>query len=256
MSYEAPYPPQQQYGPAPGYPPRKNGMATASLVLGIVNALCLFVLFVPQVIGLVLGILGYQQTTRGPTVGRGPAIAGIILNGFWCLISVVGVLIWMASPGFLDTEIDDFEPGEVEEEPAADEGEAEDSHPGIGELVEHGDWEMTVTSYEEGVATGDLRAEFPEEPAGQWIVVEMTATNIASSPEYFEPSDQVLLDVDGSMYSYDILASHEVWDLDTVNPGNTVEGQIAFDVPEGVEISHMMVNGASAFEDGVRVDID
>jgi hypothetical protein len=153
-----------------------------------------------------------------------------------------------ASPAEAEAPADETEGAAAEPEEAA--------HPGLGEVVEHGDWEITVVSIDYGVPTGDLESMFAEEPSGQWVVVELEATNISSAPSYFVSDDQVLMDASGSMYSYDVMSSEGIDMLDQVNPGGSVAGQLAFDVPEDTEISHMIVNGETFLDDGVRVNLE
>src|SRR5690606_13467667 len=86
--------------------------------------------------------------------------------------------------------------------------------------------------------------------------VELRAKNIGSEPEYFEGRNQVLMDTGGKMYRYDVSASSGFDWLEPVNPGNEVQGVLAFDVPAGFELSHLLVNGEGSFADGVRVDVD
>src|SRR5699024_11594427 len=57
------------------------------------------------------------------------------------------------------------------------------------------------------VPTSDLDALLADDPSGQWVTVDIEATNTSSGPEYFEAGDQVLMDADGSMYSRDISAT-------------------------------------------------
>jgi ABC-type dipeptide/oligopeptide/nickel transport system permease component len=87
------YPPNYgQYGPGPygygvnayGPPPGTNGMAIASLVLGICGFFC-----VTPFIGLGLGIAALVQTSKTRQAGRGMAIAGIILSVAWILLAVL-----------------------------------------------------------------------------------------------------------------------------------------------------------------------
>jgi hypothetical protein len=76
-------PPPYGYGPyVPASAPKapSNPQATASLVLGIVS-LVLSLLFLPAVIGVVLGIVGLVRSGRtDPPTGRGAAITGITLS--------------------------------------------------------------------------------------------------------------------------------------------------------------------------------
>jgi hypothetical protein len=89
-TYQAPYGP---YSPpaAPSIP--SNPQATASLVLGIVS-LVLSLLFVPAVIGVVLGIVGLVRSGRtDPPTGRGTAITGIALSVTGAILGVIVAVI-------------------------------------------------------------------------------------------------------------------------------------------------------------------
>ncbi|MEV7007629.1 DUF4190 domain-containing protein [Streptosporangium sp. NPDC051022] len=96
-------PPQGGYGPPGGYgtppgggydpygygaqPPRgNNGMAIATLILGIAG---LFVCGLTSIVGIVLGHISLNQIKRTGEEGRGMAIAGLIMSYF-------GVLCWLA----------------------------------------------------------------------------------------------------------------------------------------------------------------
>src|SRR5690554_885426 len=125
----------------------------------------------------------------------------------------------------------------------------------VGDAVAHGAWEFTVLNVEEGVSEVEEEWE-THSPQGQYVLVELRAKNIGSEPEYFAGRDQVLMDTDGKMYRYDVSASSGFDWLEPVNPGNEVQGVLAFDVPADFELSHLLVNGEGSFADGVRVDVD
>jgi hypothetical protein len=74
--------------PPPGYVPfgtqppgggrRTNGLAVASLVLGIVGIILCF-LFVPWILAIIFGVIAIKQCNEDPTyTGKGLAIAGLI----------------------------------------------------------------------------------------------------------------------------------------------------------------------------------
>lgn len=144
----------------------------------------------------------------------------------------------------------DGEGGEGAEE---DEG-AEETQSGLGETIEHGDWEIIVHAIEYDVPTAQLDEFLAEEPSGQWVTVELTVKNISGEPRSFSERDQVLMDENGSMYRYELWAS-TLFGFDT-NPGSEETGVLAYDVPVDFEADHMLVNGQGGFTDGVRVDLD
>ena len=91
---------QPVYGAVPGVPgPKTNGMAVASLVLGIVSWIpFLWIGFIP---GLILGFVGKSQIDRsgGEQGGGGLAVAGIVLGligsailGLFVLLFIFGAL--------------------------------------------------------------------------------------------------------------------------------------------------------------------
>lgn len=96
-AYQGPYPYQPYAPPTPPGAPR-NPQATASLVLGIAS-LFLSLLFVPAILGVVLGIVGLVRSGRtDPPTGRGAAITGIALS---VLGAALGVVLAMAAPAAL-----------------------------------------------------------------------------------------------------------------------------------------------------------
>ena len=79
-----PYAAQPAYGPAQ---PGTNGLAIASLVLGIV-----WVYWVGSVLALVFGYVALSQIKRTGQGGRGMAIAGIVLGWIGCAVLVIAIV--------------------------------------------------------------------------------------------------------------------------------------------------------------------
>ncbi len=80
--------------PPPGASRRTNGLAVASLVLGIVGII-LCVLFIPWILAIIFGAIAIKQCNDDPTyTGKGLAIAGLICGlvgmGLIVLIFVIG----------------------------------------------------------------------------------------------------------------------------------------------------------------------
>jgi hypothetical protein len=76
------YPPYY-YGPPPQ---RTNGLAVASMVLGI---LCVY--WIGSILALIFGYVARQQIRERNERGDGMAIAGIVLG--WCWIGVLVIVI-------------------------------------------------------------------------------------------------------------------------------------------------------------------
>ena len=91
-------PPPMQYGPPPnapyGYtpyaPPQStNGLAIASLVLGII-----WVYWIGSILGIIFGFIALGQINQsgGRQGGKGLAIAGIICSFAWIAILVIAII--------------------------------------------------------------------------------------------------------------------------------------------------------------------
>ncbi|GAB3691855.1 DUF4352 domain-containing protein [Nocardiopsis oceani] len=183
--------------------------------------------------------------------------------GLGCGIPTALVVLLMGGCSVLMTAGTDTDNGEEATEVAeADNGDGGDGEEEgdaahqLGDTFEHGSFEFTVHSIEYGVTSIEDEFGLTQEPRGEYAVVELTAENISSSAEYLSGSDQVLMDEAGSMYEYDISASADATFIDQLNPGQAAEATLVYDISEDTEIDHMLVNGESMFEDGVRVDLD
>jgi len=82
-------PPQQPYQQDFYQPPKYNGMAIAGFVISIVNIFCMGFLFL---FGLIFSIIGLVQTSSSRDLGKGLAIAGIILSA---LFTVLFIVFWI-----------------------------------------------------------------------------------------------------------------------------------------------------------------
>ena len=82
----SPYQYGYPYGPAPST--GANGLAIASMVLGICGFLCL----VPGIVGIILGFVSLPQIKRGHQSGRGMAITGIVTGFAWPALLALFIL--------------------------------------------------------------------------------------------------------------------------------------------------------------------
>ncbi len=90
MTFEPSPPPARPEVVYPGsQKPDRQGVAIASLIIGIVNLLgwCLPICGIPLAIGgIITGVLGLQSSRRGL------AIAGIILSAITLLLSIINAI--------------------------------------------------------------------------------------------------------------------------------------------------------------------
>ncbi|WP_230976527.1 DUF4352 domain-containing protein [Georgenia wutianyii] len=130
--------------------------------------------------------------------------------------------------------------------------------PKIGDAVRDGKFEFTVTAVETGVAAvgNDL---FGEEAQGQFVLVHMTVANIGDEAQMLSGSNQTLVDDQGRQHSANSSAAIYLDDADTflndINPGNSVEGVVVFDVPADAVPAAIELHD-SVFSGGVTVSLE
>ena len=129
---------------------------------------------------------------------------------------------------------------------------------GIGTEVQDGALAFTVTDVETGVqALGDcfLRSE----AQGSYVLVHVTVRNVGTESELFTSGNQTLFDAQGREFDADAGAAlMNVPDsesfLTDINPGNSVNGVLVFDVPEGLAPTAIELH-ESMFSSGVLVSL-
>ena len=93
---QAPPPYQQPYPYPYPYPPARttNGMAVASMVLGIV-----WVYWIGSILALVFGYLALRDIRRSGQRGEGMAIAGIVLG--WIGVAVLVLVVYLVGKALI-----------------------------------------------------------------------------------------------------------------------------------------------------------
>lgn len=93
------YGPPHGYYPYPAYPPPRptNGMAVASMVLGI-----LWLYWVGSILALIFGYIARKQIRERGESGGGMAVAGIVL-GWVGVATLVAVIVLLVSVGTVAT---------------------------------------------------------------------------------------------------------------------------------------------------------
>lgn len=101
QSYNQPAPVQHHYYGAPA--PPNNGMATASMVLGIIG---IFSCGLTSILAIIFGHVAHSQIKRTGEGGSGMATAGLVLGYlltvgwilYWVVIfGIYGIALWGAS---------------------------------------------------------------------------------------------------------------------------------------------------------------
>jgi hypothetical protein len=111
------------------------------------------------------------------------------------------------------------------------------SIPKIGETARDGKFEFIVKSVTCGTTSVGPNQYLTKTAQGQYCLATINVKNIGDKQQYFSESDQKLLNASNQQYSPDTTAtlynsnSSDVF-LAQINPGNSVEGVLVFDIPK------------------------
>lgn len=179
-----------------------------------------------------------------------------ILTGILVLV-VLGVVV-SAAGGGTDTSTNQANNSGSAETNSNDNGAKTAK---VGEAVRDGKFEFVV----QGVECGKKEVVSPETDAlrktaqGEYCLMSLSVKNIGNEQQYFSESDQKLLNAEGQQFSPDSTATlynsnnSDVF-LAQINPGNSVQGVLVFDVPAGAKITAAQMHD-SAFSGGVKINL-
>ena len=141
---------------------------------------------------------------------------------------------------------------------AAAEAPAEEAAAGIGDPVRDGKFEFTVTGVESGV--DEVGDEFLSETAqGAYTLVTVKIENIGDEAQTFFSDNVTGIDSKDRKLASDSNATlyansdNSGW-IEEINPGNSIEAVIAFDVAKGAKLVAVELHD-SAFSGGVVVTL-
>jgi hypothetical protein len=130
--------------------------------------------------------------------------------------------------------------------------------PGLGDAVRDGQFEFVVSDVSCGhsdIVNGLLRAT----PQGQYCIVAMSVRNTGRDARQFADGNQRAYSPDGDRYAADtgagVVANGSgvaYWNV--VNPGNSIEAKVVFDIPKGQRIATLELHD-SLLSGGVRVRV-
>jgi hypothetical protein len=139
---------------------------------------------------------------------------------------------------------------EVAEEPAP-----EPAMPGIGQPAADGDFSFVVSGVDCSL-TEIGNSSFGTKAQGQFCIVNVAVTNIGNEAQSFFGDNATLFNAQGQEYSADSEAAMYLEDssslYEEVNPGNTLNSKVVFDVPAGTTPTSIELHD-SAFSGGVTV---
>jgi hypothetical protein len=239
----APYPPPSYYPLPPTV--ERSGRAVTALTLGLVGIVLWFL--GPIAIGFGLATL---LGAPGRMIrGRGMAVAGLVLG----ILETLGIVIVIAalvagtssSPG----------PAVAPAASATASSPAATGAPGLGAKVRDGKFQFTVTGITHAKSVGDPSG-LSQSAQGEYTILHVTVTDISNVSQVLDDSAQYVYDAQGRQYTADSTADLYISGNDvfftTINPGNTVHGEIAFDLPPGDSAVRAVLHD-SALSGGVTV---
>lgn len=130
----------------------------------------------------------------------------------------------------------------------------------IGDKVRDGKFEFVVTSITHQKSVGPSMLK--ETAKGRYAIVHLTVTNIGDEAQTLDDSAQYVYDTKGRKFSADSAADialggdsgeSNTW-FEQINPGTTVKGRIAFDMPKTDKPVRIELHD-SAFSGGVTVTL-
>jgi len=279
VSHPAPAP-YQSYGPpsydVPSGPPpiKGSGLAVASMVLGIIGLVLSWVPIINNaaavlaLVGLGLGIPALLRARRGTHAGTGLAITGLVT-------SVLALVIVVATQLFFLKVIDEVENGleeSISESQAPFAAPSAPAEAGAGEQAatapetiplgvpaQVGDYQVSVDSVLlDGNAIVAGANDFNEPPAGQYVIVQLTATYTGSEEGMpaFDLS-AVFHGSDARQYSdadCSAILPDDAINAPTLNSGGSDTFQFCMDVPPAaIAGGQLSVEPTISFDDDARV---
>jgi hypothetical protein len=111
--------------------------------------------------------------------------------------------------------------------------------PRIGDKVRDGKFQFVVTKISHAKSVGDTSVGLGDTAQGEYLILSLKVTNIGNEGQTLDDAAQYVYDSAGRKYTASSAAdidlsgpngSGSTWFQD-INPGNTVHGKIAFDMP-------------------------
>lgn len=131
---------------------------------------------------------------------------------------------------------------------------------GLNTPVRDGKFEFVVTGVEKGVSSVGDNPYLTEQAQGQFVIVSMTVQNTSKEPKSFSPTEQKLIDDQGRSFEPSTsaqiaLGGSDIPVWDSINPGNTVNAKIVFDMPKDANPATLELHD-SMLSGGVKVSLN
>jgi hypothetical protein len=129
----------------------------------------------------------------------------------------------------------------------------------LNEAAKDGKFEFVVKGVECGKTTIGTNEYLKKDAQGQFCLMTLSVKNIGNEAQGFFGSNQKLLNAQSQQFAADDTAGAYLDQnystlFSNINPGNSVEGVIVFDIPKGETPVFAQLHD-SAFSDGVKVSL-
>jgi len=181
-----------------------------------------------------------------------------ILTGLGLLI-LLGIIISTANGGKSSTPtVSAASSSSSSSAPAAPAAPPAPAAPGLNASVRDGKFEFVVTKVDCGKSQVG-KDPLTKKAQGQFCLVSLTVKNVANESQTLDAGSQRAMDAQGRKFSADSAAGIYLGDqgntfLTPINPGNSVQGQVVFDIPKDVKIVRLELHD-SPFSQGVAVAV-
>ena len=184
----------------------------------------------------------------------------LIIAGVFVLLIIIGVAV--GGGGSKNTPSAVSSPSASSRAAAPAKAAAAPKAAGVGTAVRDGKFQFTITSVTQAKTAGDAADGLGDTAQGEFTILHVTVTNIGSEAQTLDDSSQYVYDASGRKYNASTDADLDLNSssgadsvfLNDINPGNTVKGQIAFDMPTGTKAVKAELHD-SAFSGGVTVNL-
>lgn len=129
----------------------------------------------------------------------------------------------------------------------------------VGQAARDGKFEFVVKGVECGKASVGTNQYLTKQAQGQFCLLNVTVKNIGNEPQSLFADNQYLFNAAGQKYSADDTATTyaapegKTWYAE-INPGNSVEGAIVFDLPKDATPASAELHDSS-ISGGVKVEL-
>lgn len=208
---------------------------------------------------------GYGQPQQGyapqPPKKKGRFVKFGLLGcgGLIALVVLIVIVAAIASSGSTSTDsaaAEDEVAAAAEDAPAG-EAAAEDEGSEEKAPAEDAKYSLKISSVERAAEVGD--EYFGSQAQGEYVVIKYSFSNTSDESLDLSSSEMTLVGADGTEYSESSDAMMAFPDeyavYETVNPGNTYEGVVVYDVPAGTDATTLSYQALFSFDGPIEVAI-